>query len=74
MEIKYIIKNGNLIEKDKACISIYNKALFFDLAVYSNIKVTQGKMFLPEFAIEKLFASAKIIGIKHRFNLEKIID
>lgn len=74
MEAKLVIKNGELIEKDKACISIYNKALFFDFAVYSNIKVVQGKMFLPELEIEKLFESAKIIGIEHNFTKEHIIE
>lgn len=74
METKFVIKNGDLIEKDKACISVYNKALFFNFAVYSNIKVIQGKMFLPKLEIEKLFESAKIIGIEHDFTKEKIIE
>ncbi len=73
MEAKLVIKNGELIEKDKACVSVYNKALFFDFAVYSNIKVIQGKMFLPDLEIEKLFESAKTIGIKHDLTKEKII-
>lgn len=74
MEVKFVIKNGELVEKEKACISIYNKALFFDFAVYSNIKVVQRKMFLPELEIEKLFESAKIIGIEHNFTKEQIIE
>ena len=74
MEAKFVIKNGELIEKDKACISVYNKALFFDFSVYSNIKVIQGKMFLPELEIEKLFESAKIIGIEHNFTKQEIIE
>ena len=74
MEAKFVVRNGELIEKDKACISVYNKALFFDFAVYSNIKVTQGKMFLPELEIEKLFESADALGIRHNFTKHKIID
>ena len=74
MEAKFVIRNGELIEKDKACISIYNKALFFDFAVYSNIKVVQGKIFLPELEIQTLFDSAKLIGIKHNFTSAKIIE
>jgi len=53
MSNKFIIKNDGLVEKGKACISIYNKALFFDFVVYSNIKVIQGQMFLPKLEIEK---------------------
>lgn len=74
MEAKFVIKNGELIDKDRACISVYNKALFFDFAVYSNIKVVQGRMFLPDLEIEKLFESAKILGIEHNFTKEKIIE
>jgi len=74
MEAKFVIKNGELIETDKACISVYNKALFFDLAVYSNIKVVQGRMFLPELEIEKLFESAKTIGIEHDLTKDKLIQ
>jgi branched-subunit amino acid aminotransferase/4-amino-4-deoxychorismate lyase len=70
----FVIKNGDLIERDKASVSIYNKALFFDFAVYSNIKVILGKMFLPELEIEKLFESAELIGIKHNFTKEKILE
>jgi len=74
MPVEYVIKNGELITKDQASISVYNKALFFDFAVYSNIKVVQGKMFLSELEIKKLFESAKVIGLKHNFNQKKIID
>jgi branched-chain amino acid aminotransferase len=74
METQFVIKNGELIKKSEANISIYNKALFFDFVVYSNIKVVQGKMFLPELAIKKLFESAKIIGLRHDFNAKKIVD
>lgn len=74
MEAKFVIKNGELIEKDNACISVYNKALFFDFAVYSNIKVVNGRMFFPELEIEKLFESANAIGIEHSLTKEKIIE
>lgn len=74
MPFEFIIKNGELIEKEKACVSVYNKALFFDFAVYSNIKVVRGKMFLPELEIEKLFESAEIIGLEHNFNKKQLIE
>lgn len=73
MEANFVIKNGQLTRKEDANISVYNKALFFDFAVYSNIKVVQGKMFLPELEIEKLFESAETIGIKHDLTKEQLI-
>ena len=74
MDSKFVIKNGKLIEKEKASVSVYNKSLFFDFAVYSNIKVVKGKMFMPEMSVEKLFDSAKVIGIEHDFSKKKILD
>ena len=73
MNTKYIIKNGKLIKKEDASISIYNKAYFFDFVVYSNIKIIQGKMFIPELEIDKLFESAKILGLKHGLKKDNII-
>jgi branched-chain amino acid aminotransferase len=74
MQQEYAVKNGVLVKKEDANISVFNKSLFFDFAVYSNIKVVQGKMFLPDFEIERLFESAKIIGIEHNFEKEKILE
>ena len=74
MEAKLVIKNGELIPKEDANISVYSKALFFDFCVYSNIKVIQGKMFLPEFEIEKLFESAEKVGIKYEHSVEELLQ
>lgn len=74
MQANLVIKNGGLVAKEDVNISVYNKAFFFDFAVYSNIKVVQGKMFLPELEIEKLFQSAQAIGLGHNFTKEKIIE
>ncbi|MFH1790117.1 MAG: aminotransferase class IV [bacterium] len=74
MQNKYIIKNKILESNDSAGISVFNKALFFDFCVYSNIKVVQGKMFLPDLEIEKLIESAKAIGIDCPYDLLEIIE
>ena len=58
MESKYAIKNGELIEKESASVSVYNKAMFFDFCVYGNIKIVKGKMFMPDSNAENLFHSA----------------
>ena len=73
MKPMFVIRNGKLVAKEEANISIYNKALFFDFAVYSNIKVVQGRMFLPGLEIKKLFESAKRIGLDHPFSKDEII-
>lgn len=73
MEAKYVIKNGELIKREDANISVYNKALFFDLAVYSNIKVVGGKMFWSELEIEKLLESAGAIGIEYEAKQDELV-
>ncbi|MFA6255292.1 MAG: aminotransferase class IV [Patescibacteria group bacterium] len=74
MPAEYVIKNGRLIPSSEASVSVYNKALFFDFAVYSNIKVVAKKMFWPELEIEKLFASARLIGLKHPFKTKTVVN
>lgn len=74
MESKFVIRNGELIKKEEANVSVYNKSLFFDFSVYSNIKVVGGKMFAPDIEIEKLFESGELIGIKHPFEKEKVME
>lgn len=74
MEAKFVIKNGELMKNQDANISIYNKAWYFDFVVYSNIKIIQGKMFLPELEIDKLFASAKQIGIICNFTKKDLLS
>ncbi len=71
--MKYCVKNGELVPEDQAGVSVRNKAMFFDFAVYSNIKVVNGKMFLPKLEVDKLFESAKIIDLKHHFTKEQIL-
>jgi|TARA_Y100000310_G_scaffold57261_1_gene52473 branched-subunit amino acid aminotransferase/4-amino-4-deoxychorismate lyase len=72
MDAKFVIRNGELIKKEDANISVYNKALFFDFSVYSNVKVVQGKMFCPDSVIQNLFDSAKTIGIQHNFKQNEV--
>ena len=74
MEAEFVIKNGKLIRKEEANIPVYNKSFFFDFAVYSNIKIVNGKMFIPELEIEKLFESAKKIGIRHEFTKKEVLE
>lgn len=67
------IYNGEIISKDKAQIPISDKGYFFDFAVYSSIKVVQGKVFFPEYHASRLIESAELIGIKHRYSKENIV-
>lgn len=72
--MQYTIKNGELIEESKAKIPITNKAYFFDFAVYSSLKVIQGKIFFLEYHVDRLFESAKLINLGHSFRKEQVVD
>ncbi|MBU1119160.1 aminotransferase class IV [Patescibacteria group bacterium] len=68
----YVIQNGKLIQKEEASIPLYSKANFFDFAVYDSIKVVQGKPFFPEFHVDRLLESARIIDLEHPFTKKEI--
>lgn len=71
--MQYIL-NGKLIDEKEAVISITNKAYFFDFAVYSSLKIIQGRIFFADYHIDRLFESAKIIGLHHGFKKKLILD
>jgi branched-subunit amino acid aminotransferase/4-amino-4-deoxychorismate lyase len=73
MDAAFVIRNGETVRKEEACVSVYNKQLFFDFAVYSNIKVVRGRMLFPELEIEKLFQSAVAIGLRHSFTAHELL-
>ena len=72
--MEYVILNGRLEKKEDANISVFNKAMFFNFAVYDSMKVVKGEAFFPEFHVERLMESAKIIKLEHNFKKEQILD
>ncbi|PIZ94852.1 MAG: hypothetical protein COX81_02345 [Candidatus Magasanikbacteria bacterium CG_4_10_14_0_2_um_filter_37_12] len=73
MNKQFSILNGNLIPSSEATIPISDKGYFFDFAVYDSLKIIQGKLFFPEFHIDRLLFSADQIGLKHHFDKKQII-
>lgn len=73
VDVNYVILNGKLTKKEEACISVFNKAMFFNFAVYDSMKVVKGKPFFPEFHVDRLLESAKIIKLEHPFTKEEIL-
>lgn len=66
--------NGKIIDENEAKISIADKGYFFDFAVYSSIKVIQGKIFFPEYHIVRLFESAKLIDLEHELKKNDVVS
>ena len=69
-----IILNGKIIKERDANISIADKGYFFDFAVYSSVKVVQGKIFFPDYHVARLFESAKLIGLEHNFSEKDVLN
>ena len=74
MNDEFVILNGKAIKKEDATISIFDKAIFFDFAVYDSLKVIKGKPFFPKFHAERLLESAKVIGLEHNFDKDFIVN
>ncbi|MBA7500603.1 Branched-chain-amino-acid aminotransferase [subsurface metagenome] len=55
--------NGNFVKKSLACISVYDSGFMHGDGVYEGIRVYQGKVFMLEEHIKRLFESAKTINI-----------
>lgn len=71
---EHAIINGKIVEKEKAVIPIYHKGYFFDFAVYTSLKIINGKTFFPRYHVERLFHSAKLIGLFHNFKVDEVIE
>lgn len=69
-----VIFNGKIIEEKDANVSVMDKGYFFDFAVYSSVKVIQGKLFFPKYHVVRLFESAKLVGIKHNFSEKEVLS
>ena len=66
--------NGTLAEEKDAVIPITDKAYFYDFAVYSSLKVINGKAFSPEYHVDRLFESAQAIGLEHGFTKKDVLE
>lgn len=70
----YAIRNGTLIAEEDAVIPLNSKGYFFDFTVYSSLKVVGGKLFFPEFHVDRLLDSAKRIELLHPFSRQQLIS
>jgi len=66
--------NGKVIDEKDATIPISDKGYFFDFAVYSSLKVIQGKIFFPEYHVDRLFDSATQLNLLHPFIKPQVLD
>jgi len=72
--MSHAIFNGKIIDISEAQIPVADKGYFFDFAVYSSLKVVQGKIFFPDYHASRLLESARLIGLDHQFKQPQIVD
>src|SRR3989338_7568499 len=66
--------NGKLVPSADAKVHIDNLEYAYGFGVYESIKVRDRLLYFPEMHLERLLASAQIIGLDHHLDIEKIKD
>lgn len=64
--------NNKFVPEKKAKISVYDLGLLRGYAVFDFLRTYNGKPFYLKEHLKRLLNSAKIIGLKHNFTLEKL--
>lgn len=71
---KKVSLNGKLVDAAQAAIPIDNIHFTYGFGVYENLKVRKGVLYFPERHIDRLFMSAKTIGLPIGFSSDEIKD
>jgi branched-chain amino acid aminotransferase len=74
MQFQFFSKNGDILPIEQANIPLSNIAYQYGFGVYETLKVRNGVLFFVEQHVERLFTSAKEIGLGHEFTKEEIKD
>jgi len=64
--------NGKLIPSSEAKIPVDNIEWTYGFGVYENLKIRNGKIYFADKHIDRLFESARLIGLEHGFDKETI--
>ena len=68
MEFKYFSQNGKILPIKQAVIPISNIEYAYGFGVYENVRVSKGLIYFLKDHTDRLFESAKTIGINHLFD------
>lgn len=63
-ETKFVYINGEMLPKEQARISVFDRGLWYGYSVYEGIRVYDGKIFKLDEHIERLYDSAQAISVK----------
>lgn len=68
----YISINGVLTTRDKAVLPVDHIELTYGFGVYENIRFRNGALYFVDAHIDRLFHSANVIELAHRFTKDQI--
>lgn len=71
---EFVCLNGQFIKAKDAKISLDNIEFSYGFGVYENIRLRNGKAYFLREHIERLFKSAEVIGLKHDFVNNQIVE
>ncbi len=66
--------NGNLVEKEKASISVLDHGVLYGDGVFEGIRIYNGKIFQCDAHMDRLFASAEGIRLPVPLTKQEIVD
>lgn len=69
---KYVWLNGELVEHDKAAISVFDHGVLYGDGVFEGIRAYNGRIFKLDEHIERLYNSAKIIMLEIPYSKDEL--
>lgn len=72
MDFKFFSQNGKILPIEQAVISLSNIEYSYGFGVYENVRISNGVVYFLKDHTERLFESAKTIGLNHQFDEEFI--
>ena len=71
-QVKYALKNLELIEEKDAVLPVTQRELFSSFGVYESLKVIDGKAMHVLDHLYRLFESARILKLEHHFKIDNV--
>lgn len=69
---KWVFLNGELVESEKAAISVFDHGLLYGDGVFEGIRAYSGRVFKLDEHIDRLFNSAKVIMLEIPMSKEEV--
>jgi branched-subunit amino acid aminotransferase/4-amino-4-deoxychorismate lyase len=66
-------KNGSLLPVAEGTVPIDDVNFAYGYGVYETLKLRGGILYFPEWHVERLFHSARVIGLEHGFTPEAVL-